>query len=204
MSELAFRINHFSLLKFAAPTVLTFLFMNVYFIIDGVLVSRAVGTAALAAVNIVEPLLASCFALAAMISTGGNAFVAHQLGEKKIIEARQNFSLLILACFVGSTLIAIACAIFIEPLLRFLGADDQLFALCRAYSIPVLITVPFVMGGMVVDNFFVVEGRPTLSMLSSSIGGIINVVLDYVFLSSCSTTRQSRWRAATAWRRFRS
>ena len=35
---------------------------------------------------------------------------------------------------------------------------------------------------MVLDSFLVVEGRPKLSMLSAFTGGLINVLLDYIFL----------------------
>ncbi len=180
--RLEIKISYFSLIKFAAPTVAMFVLMNVYFIIDGIFVSRAVGTNALAAVNLVMPVLGITFALAAMLSTGGNAFVARQLGERNLLDARQNFSLIVASTFVGSTVLAILCMIFLRPLLSILGTDEQLFELCRVYSIPLLISVPFVMGGMVVDNFFVVEGRPELSLLSSTIGGVINLVLDYIFL----------------------
>ena len=51
MSRLAREITYRSLLRFAAPTILSFVFLNIYFIIDGVLVARAVGTAGLAAVT---------------------------------------------------------------------------------------------------------------------------------------------------------
>ena len=182
MSKLAFEIGYASLLRFAAPTILMFVCMNIYFAIDGIFVSRAVGTQALASINIIMPILGATLALAAMISTGGNALVAHQLGERKLRDARQNFTLLTVACFVGSTVLAIICWFMLEPLLKMLGADRDLFDLCRVYITPLLISVPFVMGGMVVDNFFVVEGRPELSLLSSTIGGITNLVLDYIFL----------------------
>lgn len=182
MSKLSIEINHGTLLRFATPTVLMFLLLNVYFIIDGIFVSRAVGTAALAAVNIIMPILGTTFALAAMLSTGGNALIAHQLGEDKLLDARQNFSLLIAVSFMSSVLIALVCLIFLERLIFILGADEQLFELCRDYSIPILISTPFVLSGMVIDNFFMVEGRPELSLLSSTIGGITNIALDYIFL----------------------
>jgi len=57
MSLLAGEITLGLLLRFAAPTILSFVFLNIYFVIDGIFVSRAVGTSGLAAVNLAMPLL---------------------------------------------------------------------------------------------------------------------------------------------------
>ena len=70
MSRLAREITYKSLLRFAAPTILSFVFLNIYFIIDGVLVARAVGTAGLAAVNITMPVFGVMLALAATPDRG--------------------------------------------------------------------------------------------------------------------------------------
>ncbi len=94
MSLLDRKISHGSLLRFAMPTILSYVFVNIYFIIDGIFVSHALGTAALAAVNISMPVIGVVLALATMIGTGGSALIASMIGEGKVKEARQNFSLL--------------------------------------------------------------------------------------------------------------
>ena len=181
-SLLAINITHRSLLSFAIPTILSFIFVNIYFIIDGIFVSNAVGTAGLAAVNICMPTIGIVFALSAVISTGGNALIAAMLGEKRTVEARQNFTLLVLFSMIVTSIIAVFCLIFMTPLLYLLGANDTILPLCKAYTLPLFISIPFVSGGMILDSFLVVEGRPKLSMLSAFVGGLINVVLDYIFL----------------------
>lgn len=63
---------HFgSLLRFALPTVIMMIFMSMYTIVDGIFVSRFVGTDALSATNIVYPALNLVLAVAIMLSTGG-------------------------------------------------------------------------------------------------------------------------------------
>ena len=65
---------HFgSLLRFALPTVIMMIFMSMYTIVDGIFVSRFVGTDALSATNIVYPALNLVLAVAIMLSTGGSA-----------------------------------------------------------------------------------------------------------------------------------
>ena len=93
-NSIAQKFNVFTLLKFAFPTMVMMVFMSLYTIVDGIFVSRYVGSNALSAVNIVYPVLNLLFAFGIMLSTGGSAIVARQMGEKREQEARENFSLL--------------------------------------------------------------------------------------------------------------
>lgn len=182
MSRLAREITYKSLLRFAAPTILSFVFLNIYFIIDGVLVARAVGTAGLAAVNITMPVFGVMLALATMMNTGGSALIASLIGKGKLDTARKGFSFLLLACVAGSALLAALALLFLRPLVGILGADAGLLPLCEDYIIPLVISGPFIMGGIILDGFLIVEGRPMLSMASSLFGGFINIALDYIFM----------------------
>ena len=182
MSLLAREITYSSLLRFAAPTILSFFFLNVYFVIDGIFVARAVGTAGLAAVNLTMPLFGMLMALATMVSTGGSAKIASLLGEKKTDLARKGFTFLVVFCVLGSAVLTMAALLLMHSLLGILGADAEIYPLCRAYIVPLLISAPFIMGGVLFDGFFIVEGRPTLSMVSGMVGGFINIALDYLFL----------------------
>ena len=182
MSRLARKITYKSLLRFAAPTILSFVLLNVYFVIDGIFVARAVGTAGLAAVNLTMPVFGVMLAMATMVSTGGSAKIASLLGEKNTDLARQGFTFLVVFCVLGSAILAAAALLLLHPLLGLLGADAEISPLCRAYIVPLMISAPFIMGGALLDGFFIVEGRPALSMISSMVGGFINIALDYLFL----------------------
>ena len=182
MSLLERRITHASLIGFAWPTILSYVFVNIYFIIDGIFVSQALGTSALAAVNIAMPVFGVTMAIATMIGTGGSALVASLIGKGKLQEARRGFSLLVLFCLLSSGILSALGLFWQEPLLRLLGAEAGVYELCRSYLLPLLIATPFILAGMVLDNFFVVEGRPRFSMCSVVLGGTVNVALDYLFL----------------------
>lgn len=57
----------FSLLKFALPSMIMMVFMSLYTIIDGIFVSRLVGSEALSAINIVFPVLNVLIAVGIML-----------------------------------------------------------------------------------------------------------------------------------------
>ncbi|WP_040196997.1 MATE family efflux transporter [Candidatus Soleaferrea massiliensis] len=171
------------LIKFSLPTVISMVFMGIYSSVDGIFVSRLVGTDALSAVNIVIPLIMTILAIGFMLGTGGNALVAKKMGEGKTNEARQNLTLLVVAAFVVSAVITVLGSVFIEPLLRLLGANSDIYTLCYEYTQPLFILIPFALLGILFQQFFITEGRPNLGMLSSVLGGIANIGLDYLLIA---------------------
>lgn len=92
-NELDFKISTGTLMKFALPTILSNIFMNIYGLVDSVCVARFIDTDALSAVNIVMPFFSFAMALGIMIGTGSAALVSKQLGEGKNIEAKAKFFL---------------------------------------------------------------------------------------------------------------
>lgn len=80
-NSIAQKFNVFTLLKFAFPTMVMMVFMSLYTIVDGIFVSRLVGSNALSAVNIVYPVISLLIACGIMLSTGGSDQCAHRNGD---------------------------------------------------------------------------------------------------------------------------
>lgn len=76
------RITTWSLLGFAAPSIIMMVFMSLYTIVDGIFVSRFVGSNALSSLNIVYPVVNVAIAIAMMLASGGNAIISKYLGEE--------------------------------------------------------------------------------------------------------------------------
>lgn len=181
-NSIAQKFNVFSLLKFAFPTMVMMVFMSLYTIVDGIFVSRFVGSNALSAVNIVYPVINLLFACGIMLATGGSAIVARQLGEKKEGEARENFSFLALVSVIVGLVILAAGMLFLEPLCKALGATAILLSDCKVYLSILLLFGPVTMMQMFFQVFFVTAGQPTLGLMLTVAGGVTNVILDYVFM----------------------
>lgn len=62
-NSLNFKVSMASLLKYALPTILSNIFMNIYSIVDQLFVSNLLGTEALSAVSIAGPSLAIALAI---------------------------------------------------------------------------------------------------------------------------------------------
>lgn len=171
-----------SLLKFAAPTAIMFVFMSLYQMVDGVFVSNFVGDAALSALNIIYPIPSIVIAFSIMLATGGNAIIAKNMGEGKHQEAKENFSLIILTGLVLALSFMTICLCFLDPIIRFLGATDHLLNYCHNYLIIFLISTPLAVFQMLFQNFFVTAGKPHIGLVLTITGGITNIVLDYLFI----------------------
>ena len=158
------------LLLFALPTIASSIFANLYSTVDGVFVARWVNTDALSAINITMPMTYLASALGMMFGSGGNALIARKIGEGRVQDARQDFSLLMAVAFVFSIVLAILCFLFLDPLCRVLGSDDALLVYCRQYMIPVLISIPFAVFGMVFQLSFITVGKAGLGAFLSVLG----------------------------------
>lgn len=65
-----------SLIKFTVPAIIMMLFMSLYTIVDGIFISRFIGTTALSGLNIAYPFISFIHALAIMFAAGGSAIIA--------------------------------------------------------------------------------------------------------------------------------
>lgn len=171
-----------SLLKFTAPTIIMLVFMSLYQMVDGVFVSNVVGENALSALNIVYPIPSIIIAISIMLATGGSAIVAKNMGEGKLKEAKQNFSMIIYTGLFIGVLCSIIGIIFIKPIIRGLGATDILYQYCYDYLFIIILFCPAAILQMLFQNFLVTAGKPHLGLALTVIGGLSNILLDYLFI----------------------
>lgn len=174
---------HFSsLLKFALPTIVMMVFMSLYTIVDGIFVSRFVGTDALSAVNLVYPIINLVIAVAVMLATGGSAIIARKMGDGKVEEARENFTLIVGAGVTAGVVIALLGTLFLDPLVHLMGAEGELRELCKEYLGILILFAPASVLQMLFQNFFVTAGRPVTGLVLTVAAGVVNGILDYVFI----------------------
>ena len=181
-NKLAQNFTITSLLKFTAPTCIMLVFMSLYQMTDAVFVSNFVGENALSALNIVFPIPSIIIALSIMLATGGSAIIAKNMGEGKAQKAKQNFSMIVFVGFLLGIVIMIAGVIWIKPIIKVLGATPILYAYSYDYLFILLLACPLTVLQMLFQTFFVTAGKPHLGLVSTILGGVSNIVLDYLFI----------------------
>ncbi|WP_186579465.1 MATE family efflux transporter [Aquibacillus kalidii] len=173
-----------SLIAYATPTIVMMVFMAFYTMIDGIFLANFVSATALSAVNIFLPVYGLITAIALMLGTGGSAIVAKKMGENKEREAKENFSFIALSGSVIGVLIMLVGSIFLNPLLEVLGANanGELFQLTFDYARIILLVSPLMVLQMFFQSFFVTVGKANVGLMITIVGGVANIVLDYVFI----------------------
>ena len=170
------------MLAFTLPNVIMMLFLSMYTIVDGMFVSRFVGTTALSSINMVYPAISVEMALAIMISTGGSAIIAIRLGEGRLQTAKENFSFLVLVELLLGILVAVLGILFAEPLLHLLGTTEAQFETGKTYLVILMAFSPFFFLQTAFQTFFVTAGKPVLGLTVTVLAGLTNMVLDYMFI----------------------
>lgn len=170
------------LLKYALPSIVMLILISLYTIIDGMFVSRFVSTDALAAVNIVWPAITIFGAIAFMFGSGGSALIGAFLGQKKDDTANKTLSLMTVVLLSINTTLAILIYIFAEDLVILLGGNEDNTAYAIEYLTTYMWFVPPMTVKYIYENLFITAGKPNLGLSMAIIGGITNVVLDYIFI----------------------
>lgn len=182
-NPLAKKFNIFSLLRFALPNVAMMIVLSLYIIIDGTFIAQILGTTALSAANMVYPVICLEMALAIMIATGGSAIIARQLGEGKVIAARQNLTFLLLIEIILGSLIALFGSLLAKKIVSWLGASSLQASLSVAYIRILFLFAPAFFLQAAFQTFFVTAGRPGLGLGLTIIAGLANVAFDYVLMA---------------------
>lgn len=170
------------LLAFTAPSCITLMFVSLYQMMDAVFVSNYVGAAALSALNIVFPVPSIVIAVSIMLATGGSAIIARNMGEGKAALAKENFTMIVLVGIVFGVLFGAAGILWMDPILRALGATELLYGYCRDYLLILQLAVPLTVLQMLFQTFLVTAGKPNLGLGLTVLGGMTNIILDYVFV----------------------
>lgn len=184
-NRLSQEFNTHTLIRFAMPTTVMLVFMSLYQMVDGVFVANLEGENALSALNIVYPVPSAIIAVSIMLATGGSAVIARNMGEKREREAKENFTLIIVAGLVVGAAFTVFGLLFLEEIVLALGATPSLYGYCCDYLRVLLAAALPAVFQMLFQTFFVTAGKPALGLVTTIIGGCVNVVFDYVFIKLC-------------------
>ncbi len=173
-----------NILKFAVPTIAMTVFMSFYTMVDGLFVSNLIGTDALSAINLTAPVIQLVTAVSTMLATGGSAVIMKKMGEKKAEEAREDFTALILINAAVGLLMWGLGYLAMGRVFAGMGLSARVEGYCVEYLSRYLVfTVPI----LLMNNFtlyLIASEKAALSLVCSVTGGVLNMVLDYVFLAA--------------------
>lgn len=175
-------INIRNMLLFTVPTMVRMIFVSMYSIVDGIVVSNFVGSLGLSAINIVYPVLNVCMAIAFMLAAGSSAIIGKKLGEGRKHEANSFMSLTVLLNLAAIIALAVVFLCFDEQIYMMLGSDEEMLPYCVEYGTIMVLGGPFWAMQVLFQSYLVTADRPHLGLGLSICAGLLNIVLDIILV----------------------
>jgi len=158
-----------------SQTTLSIGVYGVYALSNAWFVARGVGEEALAAVNLVAPVLLLLGAISTTVGVGGASLVSRALGAGRPDAAARAASASFLIFWAVALLVTVVGLAAIDPLLGLLGATDATFADAHDYAVVILA------GSVLATGFSAIvraEGRMLFSTLLWVIPVLVQLTLD--------------------------
>lgn len=169
-------------LRCALPNMISMAVVSLYTIADGIFVGHYIGAEALAAINLVMPLIMMSFALSDMVAVGSSVQIAIWLGKGDEKTAGSIFSSSCLFILLSAIIMGTAAYVFAWPLVHFLGASGDVASLAVRYMRIYAVFSIFIMHFFAVDNYLRICGKVHYSMAMNVGMALANIFLDWIFI----------------------
>ena len=172
-----------ALAKLAVPTIISQLITMVYNLADTFFIGSTKDPYKVAAATLAYTLFFILNALSNLFGIGGGSLISRMLGDGKPEEAKKVCSF----SFYGSIFVAlfysILCLIFMEPLLNLLGASIYTIDYAASYTFWVVVIggVPAMLS-LTMSHLLRSEGYASQASFGLGMGGVLNIVLDPLFM----------------------
>ena len=180
--EISHQFGFLELVGFSFPAIIMLLITSLYTAVDGIFISRYVGSDGLSSVNIMLPLDMLAVGVGIMFGTGASAIIGQQLGAGKQQQARQNFTFITLAALVAGLVLSLCSVVFFKPLLGVLGATERLVPYCLQYGYILFGASVFTVVQVMYQALFITAGKSHLALTLTVVSGVLNIILDYLFI----------------------
>ena len=169
------------ILSLAAPTILSMLITSIYNLADTFFVGQ-ISTSASGAVGVVSSLMAIIQALGFMLGHGAGSIISRSLGSQNTKAATRFASTSFFTALTFGLILAAVGLTTLPHFMMLLGSTETILPHACAYARPILIAAPLMMSNLVMNNILRYEGKASFAMIGLVTGGVLNMVLDPVFI----------------------
>lgn len=168
--------------QYATPAIIAMTASSLYNITDSIFIGHGVGEMALSGLGICFPLMNLAAAFGSLVGAGGATLLSIRMGQKDYDTANKILgNVLILNVIIG-ILFSVVTLAFLDPILRFFGATEELLPYAREYMIPLLIGNVVTHMYMGLNALLRSAGHPEKAMYATISTVLINVVLNTIFI----------------------
>ena len=167
--------------KLAIPTIISMMVSSIYNTADTFFVSQ-IGTSASGAVGIIFSAMSIIQALSFMVGMGSGNFMTRSIGAGKRKLAEHIVSI---AFFTGALIglvIAALGVLNLHAVVMFLGATETIAPYAEDYAFYIFLAAPFMTCSFIMNNLLRFQGKAFFAMFGITIGGLLNIALDPLFI----------------------
>ena len=168
--------------RYLLPSICGTLVTSIYVLADSIIIGKGIGTQALAALNIVLPLFNIFFGNGLLFGVGGSVLMSIERGAGDYKKGECYYSIALVLNAIMCVLYTVLMLCFMTPMVEFLGATDVTMPYIKEYAPYVIIGMSFFSFSSFLQTFVRNDGAPKLAMIAVITGGILNIILDILFV----------------------
>ena len=172
-----------ALAAMAVPTIISQLINLIYNMVDAFFIGRTGNTYMMAATTITLTMVMLNVAFSNLFGVGGGSLVARLMGRKEHGYARQVSAFSAYGAILLAITYSILVGLFMNPVLRLLGASDATIGFARQYAMIVIVigSLPSILS-LTLAHLLRNAGHSVKASMGLSMGGILNMALDPLFM----------------------
>ncbi|UJA32849.1 MATE family efflux transporter [Clostridium sporogenes] len=170
-----------ALLAMGLPIMIGMMINALYNLVDAYFVG-GLGTSQMGAISVAFPLGQVVVGLGLLFGNGASSYISRLLGHGDRETANKVASTaLYSSVFVGAVII-ICTIIFLNPILKLLGATESILPYAITYTSIYVISSIFNVFNVTMNNIVASEGAAKTTMCALLTGAILNMILDPIFI----------------------
>lgn len=168
--------------RYLIPAILANMVTSIYILADTIIIGKGIDTLAMAALNIILPLFNIFFGVGLLFGVGGSVLMSIARGRGDEQLGKCYFTLSVILNAITCLILTVLLWIFMEPVVLFLGATNATLPYIRDYAPYVILGLSAFAFSSLLQTFVRNDGAPKLAMIAVISGGVLNVILDLIFV----------------------
>jgi putative MATE family efflux protein len=169
-------------IKNVLPSIAAMIMVLIYNLADTFFIGQTGDALQVAAVSLATPVFLLFMAIGNIYGLGGTSVISRALGQGNKEYARKVCSFCFWSCVIIGVLLTIAFLVFMDPLLKLIGASPATWEFTKTYLTIVAFSGPCAMIATTYTNIIRTEGASLQAMTGQVVGNVLNIVLDPILI----------------------
>lgn len=172
-----------ALASLAIPTIISQLIVMIYNLADTFFIGQTNDPYMVAATTMAYVLFFMLNALANLFGIGGGSLMSRLLGQNRPEDAKAVSSFSFYGTIIVTAVYSLVCFVFMKPILYLMGASENTVGHACDYTFWVVVVggIPATMS-MAMSHLLRSEGHGNKASFGLTMGGILNIILDPLFM----------------------